>query len=169
MHCEKCGALLERKVTVEHGRDVTRDVCCECGFIRYGNPVPVVMAIVEQKGRICLARNHEWPEKFFGLISGFLEHDDESPARGMVRELAEELSVEVAEGDLRLVGVASFRRLNQVIVLYHVVLGEEVRVVANTDELAAIQWVPLSKFHVRWREGAGPLLKEWLKSRLAKL
>ncbi len=38
-----------------------------------GQPIPVVAAIVELDGMVILARNRLWPEKMFGLVTGFLE------------------------------------------------------------------------------------------------
>ena len=170
MHCEKCGAALEHRSITEHGRILQRHVCTAsgCGFIRYGNPVPVVQALVEDdKGNILLARNLEWPSGFFGLISGFLE-GREQPSVGMAREMDEEIGVRVDPSDLALVGVATFERFNQIIVLYHIVLPTGTQVTPNLDELAETKWVPLHKLKLRWTEGVGPLVKEWLRGRLNK-
>ena len=42
--------------------------------------------------------DHGWPEKWFGLVSGFLERG-ETPEEGMRRELAEELALVVCPAD----------------------------------------------------------------------
>jgi NADH pyrophosphatase NudC (nudix superfamily) len=38
-----------------------------------GNPVPVVAALIEYQGKIVLARNAQWPEGMFSLVTGYLE------------------------------------------------------------------------------------------------
>lgn len=168
MHCEKCGSGLSLCTISEHGRSLQREKCLTCGYIRYNNPVPVVQCIVERgDGHVLLARNLDWPENFFGLVSGFLEAR-EQPAVGMCRELEEEINLHVVPSDLTLVGVATFERMNQIIVLYHLPLPVDAEVKANLEELAAIKWVPLTRLKFRWSEGAGPLLRDWLTQRLKK-
>lgn len=90
-----------------------RRKCSSCGWIFYDNPVPVVAAIVERKaaGEIVLVRGVGWPEKWFGLVTGFLEAQ-ENPSDAVVREVKEELGIDVAIQSL--VGVYSFHRMNQV-------------------------------------------------------
>ena len=58
----------------------------DCGYVFWDNPVPVVAGLVERDGLIVLARNHAWPEKMFGLVTGFLERE-ETPEEGVAREV----------------------------------------------------------------------------------
>ncbi|WP_220347750.1 NUDIX domain-containing protein [Alkalilimnicola ehrlichii] len=64
-----------------------------CGFVYWNNPVPVLAAVVEHEGEVILARNVGWPEKVFGLITGFMEQN-ESPEVGILREVEEELGLQ---------------------------------------------------------------------------
>lgn len=164
--CVKCGHELCKKVVKEHERDVERIACSKCDFIKYDNPTPVCMCVVEQGGKVLLARNKDWPSGVFGLIAGFLERSDSSPESGMARELEEELGVVVDPSQLSLLGVASLQRLNQICIVYHVVLPETDVVKPNPAELEAVSWVPLAKLKLGWKEGPGPLLQKWLMQRM---
>ncbi len=115
-YCPTCGSPL---IEAELGGRVRQ--CCpdtQCGHVFWDNPVPVVGAIVEHGGRIILARNVAWPKAMFGLVTGFLEKN-ESPELGVVREVEEELGLigKVQE----LVGLYPFARMNQILMVYHVV------------------------------------------------
>ena len=69
--CPECGSdLAEREID-----GMARLACTspECPYVFWDNPVPVVAAIVEHSGEVILVRNAGWPEKMFGLVSGFLE------------------------------------------------------------------------------------------------
>jgi NADH pyrophosphatase NudC (nudix superfamily) len=154
--CPKCGKPLSDR-TLE-GR--TRRVCADasCGYIFYDNPTPVVAGVVEHEGNVLLVRNHGWPEKMFGLVSGFLERN-ESPSDGMLRELREELGL---EGEIvRLIGVYPFEMMNQLIVAYHVKASGTVKV---GDELAGYKAIAPDKLRP-WEFGTGQAVKDWLASR----
>jgi ADP-ribose pyrophosphatase YjhB (NUDIX family) len=121
----------------------------------WDNPTPVVAAIVEFDGEVVLVRNKEWPEKMFGLVTGFLEKG-ESPEEGILREVKEELGLEGRIEDF--VGYYSFFQMNQLILAFHVkaqgkiVLGEE---------LAEIKSVMPNKLRP-WRFGTGYAVQDWL-------
>jgi NADH pyrophosphatase NudC (nudix superfamily) len=82
---------------------------CACGYVHWDNPVPVVAAIVEHEGAVILARNKEWPEKMYGLVTGFLEKD-EAPEEGVKREVKEELGLDASAAYF--VGLYPFARRN---------------------------------------------------------
>src|SRR5262245_5236726 len=84
-----------------------------CGYVFYGNPTPVVAAIVERDGAVVLVRNKGWPESWFGLVTGFLERG-ETPEQGVLREVKEELGLAGDVGEL--VGVYAFIERNQIII-----------------------------------------------------
>jgi NADH pyrophosphatase NudC (nudix superfamily) len=90
MFCIRCGTPLASREL--HG--VTRQACTRegCGYIHYENPLPVVAAVVEHEGKVLLVRNKGWPEKWFGLVTGFLEKA-ELPEVAILRELEEELGL----------------------------------------------------------------------------
>ncbi len=154
--CARCGTrLVDRE---EAGR--VRPCCPApgCGFVHYGNPVPVVAAIVEHGGDVLLVRSHGWPEKFFGLVTGFLEAG-ETPEEGVRREVREELGLDAEVR--RLVGVYAFTPRNEVLVAYHVAATGEV---ALGEELAAYKRVPVDKLRP-WPMGTGEAVRDWLARR----
>ncbi len=70
-----------------------RRYCPSCGFVRYENPLPVVVAIAVNDGRFLLIKRGIPPKKgFWGCPSGFVE-SGESPEEACLRELEEEAGV----------------------------------------------------------------------------
>jgi NADH pyrophosphatase NudC (nudix superfamily) len=126
--------------------------------VHWGNPVPVVAAIVEQAGQIVLARGRGWPEKMFGLITGFLEAG-ESPEQGIVREVQEELGL--TGRDVSLVGVYPFEVRNELIIAFHLVAEG---VITLSDELEAVKLVHPDKLRA-WPFGTGLAVQAWLDAR----
>jgi len=155
-YCPLCGKDLT-KDTVD-GKEV---LCCRtnhCGYVFWDNPIPVVAAIVETDGKVILARNKEWPEKIFGLITGFLEKG-ETPERAVKREVKEELGLDFEIKEL--VGVYSFTERNQLIIAYHLSATGEIKL---GDELAEIKSIPVDKLKP-WPFGTGHALRDWLERR----
>jgi len=157
-HCPHCaGALTD---AARGGR--TRRVCADvqCGYVFWDNPTPVVAAIVERNDNVVLVRNIGWPEKWFGLVTGFLERG-ETPEEAVLREVGEELGL---NAELKaLVGVYAFHPMNQVIIAYHVVAHEGV-IMLDETELVAHKEVPLAKVRP-WRAGTGKALMDFLRGR----
>lgn len=152
--CMRCGQELGEKV--EAGRP--RLCCGACGWVFYDNPLPVVSAIVELGDSVVLVRNHGWPEKMFGLPSGFLEKG-ESPEAGLRRELREELGIEVEV--VSFVGAYGFEMRNELVLTWHVrALGEPVA----SDDVAECKRVPTAKLRP-WPMGTGLALTDWLRAR----
>ncbi len=153
-YCIECGEQL-----IEKERDGVKRLACPsdtCSYIFWDSPVPVVAAIVEYREKVILARNREWPEKMFGLITGFLEKG-ESPEEGILRELEEELGL---EGEIEsLVGIYSFFRMNQLIVAYHVKAEGEIML---GEEIAEIRHIPFEKLRP-WEFGTGPAVRDWIE------
>ncbi|MBK9446218.1 MAG: NUDIX domain-containing protein [Betaproteobacteria bacterium] len=153
--CSACGAGLEALPLA--GR--LRLVCTAgCGHVEWGNPLPVVAALVEREGRIVLARNHAWAEGVFGLVTGFLEAG-ESPEDAVGREVAEELGL-VASA-ISLIGAYPFERKNEVILAYHVQATGEI--VLN-EELAEFRLIAPEKLRP-WDFGTGLAVRDWLVRR----
>jgi NAD+ diphosphatase len=159
-YCPQCASAL-----ADEWRDgALRRVCgCEgCEFVQWNNPLPVVAALVELVDRgsqVVLARNRAWPEKQFGLITGFLEAG-EAPDQAALREVKEELGL---DGTIvSLIGNYAFARQQQVIMAYHVrasgtpVLGEE---------LAEIRLIDPQRLRA-WDYGTGPAVADWLAARI---
>jgi NADH pyrophosphatase NudC (nudix superfamily) len=131
---------------------------CGCGHVEWGNPLPVVAALVELEGRIVLARNHAWAEGVFGLVTGFLEAG-ESPEAAVAREVAEELGLMTS--GVSLIGVYPFERKNEIIIAYHVETSGEI--VLN-EELAEFRLIAPEKLRP-WDFGTGLAVRDWLARR----
>jgi ADP-ribose pyrophosphatase YjhB (NUDIX family) len=126
--------------------------------VYYGNPTPVVAAIVQQGDDVILARNRGWPDGCFGLVTGFLEAG-ETPEAGVLRELHEELGL---AGTIReLVGVYAFAQRNEIIIAYHVEAEGEI---VLGPELEVSKRVPIAKLRP-WPFGTGEAVRDWLSSR----
>jgi len=132
-----------------------------CGYVFWDNPLPVVAAIVEMDGKVVLARNKEWPEKMFGLITGFLEKG-ETPETAVKREVKEELGLDAEI--MEFVGVYSFFERNQLIIAYQLSAAGEIKL---GDELAEIKWIPVDKLKP-WPFGTGHAVRDWLERRSAR-
>ncbi len=139
-----------------------RSVCPAeaCDFVHWDNPFPVVAALVEREGMMVLARNHAWPEKTFGLITGFLERD-EVPEQAVAREVKEELDLDATA--VRLIGVYPFQRKHEVIIAYHVAAVGEI---CLNEELAEFRLIAPDKLRA-WDYGTGFAVRDWLLQRQA--
>jgi ADP-ribose pyrophosphatase YjhB (NUDIX family)/ribosomal protein S18 acetylase RimI-like enzyme len=100
--CPQCGHELEQRD--QAGR--VRDVCPDCGFVCYHNPLPGVAVIVESEGGVVLVQRKVPPHPGeWCFPAGFVEAG-ESTEQAAARECQEETGLEVAVDDL--VGVYSF-------------------------------------------------------------
>lgn len=144
------------------GRQRKKCVTETCDYVFWENPTPVVAAIVELDGDVVLVRNKGWPEKMFGLVTGFLEKG-ETPEEGVVREVKEELGL---KGEIAgFVGHYSFFRMNQLILAYHIKAHGEIVI---GEELAEVK--PVSPERLRpWRSGTGYAIQDWLNARKATI
>ena len=130
----------------------------ECEYVYWDNPTPVVAGIVECDGSVVLVRNVGWPEKMFGLITGYLEKN-ETPEECILREVREELgmSAQICE----FVGYYPFFELNQLLLVYHLTAEGDI-VLGN--ELEAHRLISINKLKP-WPFGTGIAVKEWLGAR----
>ncbi len=153
-YCPHCTTpLVER----EDG-GLPRPACPLCDYVFYDNPAPVVAALVEHEGDVILARNKGWPEKWFGLVTGFLERG-ETAQQGVLRELKEELDL---DGEIvSFIGVYHFFEMNQVILAYHV---RAEGAITLGDELADYKRVAPEKLRP-WPLGTGHAVRDWLAAR----
>lgn len=152
--CPQCAAALATRTIDGFPRG-----CCPaaaCGFVDWRNPVPVVAALVEWEGRIVLARNRDWPEKMFGLVTGFLEQG-EAPDRAAAREVAEELGLRVRELDW--LGHYPYPQQNQLLLAYHARVDGDLRL---NEEIAEVRLVAPARLKP-WDFGTGPAVADWLR------
>lgn len=160
--CQRCGARLGKGQDAEGNERLacTRE---DCSFVFYGNPVPVVAALVTRGDEVVLVRSHGWPDGWFGLVTGFLERG-EGAVEGVVREVGEELGAAGVVKDF--LGVFDFVRLNQIIIAYHVEIDPDAEITLDERELDAYKTVPLA----RLRPFPGPTgraVAEFLRRRRA--
>lgn len=154
--CPQCAQPLE---SVPMG-GLPRRACLApgCGFVHWDNPTPVVAAIVEHEGKIVLARNVAWPKDWYALITGFLERD-EDPREGVMREVKEEIGLDAQ--DATFVGHYEFRRMNQLIIAYHVPATGTIRL---NEELVDYRCEPFDQVRY-WEAGTGYALRDWLRTK----
>jgi NADH pyrophosphatase NudC (nudix superfamily) len=159
--CPQCASELALLSADEDGGPKLRLRCRSCGFTHWNNPTPVLAAVIEcvdREGQVLLARNAAWPNRFFGLITGFMEAG-ETPEEGIRREVAEETSLQVER--LSLLGVWDFQRMNQLIIAYHAQARGEI---ALSPEL--VEYKLIAPEQVRcWPQGTGQALATWLRSK----
>jgi NAD+ diphosphatase len=160
-YCPQCAAALGAVEQLEDGGPKTRLRCGACDFTHWNNPTPVLAAVIEcrdRDGRLFLARNAAWTRRMFALVTGFLEAG-ESPQEGIAREVKEETALLVASTSI--IGAYEFKRMNQVIVAYHVVAHGEIRL---SPELAEYKLLRPDEV-ICWPAGTGYALADWLRSR----
>ena len=157
-YCPECGNILEAK-SID---GVDRKACesPECNFVHWDNPIPVVAALIEYQGKIILARNSQWPEGMFSLVTGYLEKN-ETPEEAVVREVKEELGL---DGQVQeFIGCYSFIVKNQIILAHWVVATGEL-----TTENEIIEVRLLSREELKlWQFGrlalTAAIAKRWLE------
>jgi NADH pyrophosphatase NudC (nudix superfamily) len=157
-YCPQCASPLAEE---ERGGSLRRVCAAEgCGFVHWNNPAPVVAAIVERDDHIILVRSHGWPEGWYGLVTGFLEHG-EMPEEAVLREVEEETGLEAELAGY--VGMYPFYRMNQLLIVYHVLAGPgDIRL--DETELSDWREVPVEKVRP-WPQGTGVALRKWLAAR----
>lgn len=151
--CPQCGSDL----TTTNMEGVERRACSSpsCTYVFWNNPIPVVAAIVEYKGKIVLARKEGWPGFMFGIIAGFLEKG-ETPENAILREISEEIGL---EGETpTFIGNYSFLERNQLIIAFHVKAKGTIRIGDELDEIKCV----LPEEITPWSHGTGPAVKDWL-------
>lgn len=160
--CSHCATELQWIAAQEDSGEVQRLRCPSCGFTHWGNPTPVLAAVVEgDDGRVLLARNALWQEGVFGLITGFMEAG-ESPEAGICREVMEETGLRVKA--LRLLCCSEFLRMNQVLIAYHVRVEGRSEDVRLSPELLEYRWQTVEE-SLCWPSGTGYALAEWVRQK----
>ena len=159
--CTNCATALAPISLEEDSGPKTRLRCPACGWTHWGNPTPVLAAVIEmadRDGQVLLARNAAWPGRMFALITGFMEAG-ETPEEGVAREVLEETSLKVDA--LKLIGVYDFQRMNQIIIAYHAVARGEITL---SPELAEYRLYRPEDIKC-WRAGTGYAVADWLTGR----
>ena len=157
-YCPECASVLELK----RMDGVERMVCVssECGFVHWDNPVPVVAALVEYQGKIILARNSQWPEGMFSLVTGYLERN-ETPEDAVVREVKEELGLDGKAQEF--LGCYSFIEKNQIILAHWVVATGELKTGNEITEVKLLSLEELKLLQFGRLALTSAIVKQWLE------
>jgi len=157
-YCPECASLLELKRI----DGVERKACTspECSFVHWDNPVPVVAALVQYQGKIVLARNSQWPESMFSLVTGYLERN-ETPEEAAVREVKEELGLNAKVQDF--IGCYSFTEKNQVILAHSVAATGELKTGSEITEVKLLSREELSLWQFGRLALTSDITKHWLE------
>ena len=158
-YCPRCAGPLVDALIGDLPRRRCPDVAC--GFIAWGNPVPVVCALIEcvdREGQMLLARNAAWPAGQFALVTGFLERD-EAPEVAVAREVKEETGLDAQA--VHWIGNYGFAEANQVLMVYQVEASGEI---ALNDELAEVKLIAKDKLK-GWPRGTGFAVLDWVARR----
>jgi NAD+ diphosphatase len=129
-----------------------------CGFVQRFNPTPVVGALVEHDGEIVLARNADWPEGWFALITGFLEAR-EDPKAAVRREVKEELNLDVVS--MEPIGNYIFAERNEVMLCYHAVAVGDIQLGAELVDYRRYKPHELKP----WPRATGLAVADWMTAR----
>ncbi len=157
-YCPSCQTALAERVL----GGLIRKACPleSCGFVYWGNPMPVVAGIVERAGQIVLVQSHGWPKDWYGLVTGFLEMD-EKPEDAIVREVQEEIGIKAKVTSY--LGAYPFNKMGQIIFAFHLT-GQAGEITLCHEELTSYKEVAIEKLRP-WERGTGPAVKEWLAGR----
>jgi len=129
-YCPECASTLtERRLD-----GVERKVCVSqsCSFVHWDNPVPVVAALVQHQGKIVLARNSQWPEGMFSLVTGYLERN-ETAEQAVLREVKEEIGLDAKVQEF--LGCYSLIEKNQIILAHWVLATGELKTGSEISEV----------------------------------
>ena len=140
-----CGARL-RVTRQDHFR---RWRCPRCEWTFYNNPVPATVAIVVGPRGILLCRRAAVPHRgTWDTAGGFLEAD-EPPARGLRREIREELGARIRRAHFRGFVVDHYGRggIPVLGLVYEVRLAG--RIIAGSD-VSEVRWFPRDA--IPWRQ-----------------
>ena len=139
-YCPTCSSELEKKLI----ENIEREVCPDesCNFKNWGNPVPVAAGILRYNDKYILARNSEWKNGVFSMITGFVDRN-EVPEKTIVREVDEEIGLQCS--DVKFIGHFNLEKMNQLIIAFHLEVVGEIKlnseiaefILVSSDELEA--------------------------------
>lgn len=130
-HCPRCGAATEPVL----GGWLRR--CTEDGSEHYPRTDPaVIMSVVDEQGRLLLARGPDWGRARYSVLAGFVE-PGETLAAAVAREVLEEVGVQVT--DVRFLGDQPWPFPNSLMLGFTArALGTDL--VLQEDEIAEARW-----------------------------
>ena len=162
-HCPRCGAATQP----QQGGWVRR--CPADGSEHYPRTDPaVIMAVVDDDGRLLLARGPQWAERRYSVLAGFVE-PGESLEAAVAREVREEVGVRVT--DVRFLGNQPWPFPSSLMIGFTArALDTEFRL--QDGEIAEARWVTREELLAELAEGttgiaprlsiARALIEHWL-------
>lgn len=147
LYCPACGS---QHFAVN---DFKSKHCESCGFTYYFNAAAATVAIIEnEKGEVLIARRACKPQAgTLDLIGGFVD-PGERTEEAIVREIKEEIGIEVEESQLTyLFSVPNTYNFSNFIVhttdtFFHIVLPSNTPIEAH-DDVAACWWIAKEKLN----------------------
>ena len=128
--------------------------------MHWGNPVPVVAALVQYQGKIVLARNSQWPDGMFSLITGYLERN-ETPEQAVAREAEEELGLKVRAWGL--IGCYPLFAKNQIVLAYWITATGELRTGTEISEVKFLSREELKAWSFGRLALTSDITRRWLE------
>jgi 8-oxo-dGTP diphosphatase len=132
-YCPRCGAEMVDK-RIDHKE---RKVCPVCKFVFYHNPVPAAGVVIEKDNKILLVKRKYEPYKGdWSFPAGFMEYD-ESPEQCAIREIKEELNVDVnLDGLFGVYSGMDDPRTHAVLIMYWAkIIGGELKPGDDAEEI----------------------------------
>jgi NAD+ diphosphatase len=130
-HCPLCGA-----VTAEAQAGWTR-TCPNDGSQHFPRTDPAVIMLVSDGHRALLGRGHQWPERRFSTLAGFVE-PGESIEAAVAREVFEEVGVRVR--DIRYVASQPWPFPSSLMLGFSARLDGDPTITIEPDEIAEAGW-----------------------------
>jgi ADP-ribose pyrophosphatase YjhB (NUDIX family) len=133
--CAQCGHSLARRWLQAEARE--RDVCPACHTVHYVNPKVLVACVAHWGDRIVLCRRAIEPAKgHWYLPAGFVEAG-ESLEEAAIREVREEVGLDLRLPQMLLYGLTSLPHLDEVYITYRAELATEPKLVPGPESLDA--------------------------------
>jgi ADP-ribose pyrophosphatase YjhB (NUDIX family) len=120
-----------------------RPTCPQCGFVHFRNPAPAVSILIVDGERVLLGRRRADPGAGqWAIPSGYVEYEDDFLTTA-IREAKEETGLDVSVETIVNV-VSSFLSPRFHFLAVYVVARAVGGALAAGDDLAAVEWFPLS-------------------------
>ena len=155
-YCGRCGSST-RTNDADRGK-----VCPECKHMAFPRLSPAMIVLVERGDEILLAWGRQFPGRFFSALAGFVE-PGESLEDAVIREVREEVSVEVA--DVRYFGSQPWPFPHSLMCGF-TCTWQSGEIVIDPEEIVEAGWYTSADLPPCPRGGmsiAGWLIEDWLR------